>query len=69
MNGSRGSNQKAGQIPDAQGGVMVATRLPRSRASVIWLVSLALVNLPLEEIARRTKHPFSSWKEFSRSAM
>lgn len=69
VKGSRGRSQKAGQIPEAQGGVMVATRLPRSRARVIWLVKRALVNLPFEAMARRTKQPCSSWKEFSRSAM
>lgn len=33
VKGSKGRSQKAGQMPDAQGNVRVATRLPRGRAS------------------------------------
>jgi hypothetical protein len=65
VKGSRGRSQKAGQMPDAHGGDIVATRLPRSRARVVWLVRRALVNCPFDAMALRTRLPWSSWNEFA----
>jgi uncharacterized protein YbbK (DUF523 family) len=64
VNGSKGRSQNAGQMPDAQGNVRVATRLPlgrdrrwreTSRAEVYFRAGSGLDG---EDMARRTRRLF-----------
>jgi hypothetical protein len=54
LKGSEGSNQKAGQIPCAQGREIVAERCPRAWVRRVRLTSLALVEEGPLWIARIT---------------